>query len=83
MLTITRNLSVEPLLNITDPEFEHQYKLGIWWAIYGNDQGNGKYNDIYLVENIDTLLCRCFDVNRVGFYLGMVHGGYLVSQGDI
>jgi hypothetical protein len=83
MLTITRTLSIEPLVHMTDPEFEHQYKLGVWWAIYGDEQGNGKYNDAYVMENIDNNLRRCFDITHVGFYLGMVHGGYLVAKGDI
>ncbi len=82
-MQITATLSVCPLLDIHDPDFEHQYKLGVWWAIYGDEQGNGKYDDKYLMENIDTLLRRCFDVSHVGFYLGMIHGGYLVAQGDI
>jgi hypothetical protein len=83
MLTITRKLSIEPLLDITDPEFEHQYEMGVWWAIYGDEQGKGKYDDRYLVGNIELLLKRGFDLNHIGFYLGMVHGGYLVSQGDV
>jgi hypothetical protein len=82
-MQITHNLSVCPLLNITDPQFEHQYKLGVWWAIYGDEQGKGKYDDNYLMENIDQNLRRCFELSHVGFYLGMIHGGYLVSEGVV
>jgi hypothetical protein len=83
MLHITRNLSVCPLVDITDPDFEHQYQLGVWWAIYGDEQGKGKYDDKYLMENIELLLRRCFELSHLGFYLGMIHGGYLVASGDL
>jgi len=79
-LLITHNFSIEPLVNITDPDFAKAYELGVWWALYGDEQGKGKYDDHYLVENIACLLKRGFDLNHVGFYLGMIHGGWLVSQ---
>jgi hypothetical protein len=82
-MQITRNLSVCPLLDITDPEFAKQYELGVWWAIYGDEQGKGKYDDRYVVGNIELLLNRAFDLSHVGFCLGMIHGGWLVSQGDV
>jgi hypothetical protein len=82
-MQITRTLSIEPLLDIHDPDFEHQYKLGVWWAIYGDEQGTGKYDDKYLVENIEQHIGRCFGLSHGGFYLGLSHGGYLVSEGMV
>lgn len=83
-VSVARRFSVEPLLEITDPEFAHQYSLGLWWALYGDYQGNGPYDDRYLIENIS----RNIQAGRynnpsspwftsLGFYLGMLHGGML------
>jgi hypothetical protein len=53
IIEVTRNLSVCPLLDIIDPEFAHKYGLGVWWALYGDEQGTGPYNDSYLIDNIN------------------------------
>ncbi len=83
-ITVTRNFSVCPLLAIEDPEFAHWYGLGVWWAMYGDEQGHGPYEDTYLIENISrNLYAGRYDrpsspwFTSVGFYLGMVHGGIL------
>ena len=75
VIAVTRRLSVVPLVEITDPEFGRQYELGVWWALYGDEQGNGRYDDRYLIENVALLLKRGFDLSHLGFYLGMIHGG--------
>ena len=75
VIAVTRRLSVVPLVEITDPEFGRQYELGVWWALYGDEQGKGRYDDRYLTENVACLLQRGFDLSHVGFYLGMIHGG--------
>ncbi len=80
ILPITRSLSIAPLLDITDPEFERQYSNGVWWALYGDEQGKGRYDDRYLMDGAEMLAQRKFPTNHVGFYLGMIHGGWLVSQ---
>ncbi len=84
-MRITRNLSVCPLLDITDPEFSKQYELGVWWALYGDFQGQGPYEDTYLIENISWNIRagRFSELSspwfaHVGFYLGMLHGGWLI-----
>ena len=79
-LLITHNFSIEPLVNITDPDFAKAYELGVWWALYGDEQGKGRYDDRYLMDGAEMLAQRKFPTNHVGFYLGMIHGGWLVSQ---
>ena len=83
-IAIRRGFSVQSLMNIDDPEFAHWYGLGVWWAMYGDDQGNGPYDDYYLIENIsrnlqagryDSLSSPWFA--HAGFYFGMLHGGTL------
>ena len=88
-MQITRNLSIEPLLDITDPEFAHQYSMGVWWAMYGDKQGHGIYADDYLIGNITRNL-RAGRYSSLssswlptsGFYFGMLHGGWLVKESD-
>ena len=80
---ITRELSVCPLVDITDPEFEHQYELGVWWAMYGDEQGKGPYDDEYLIGNVSRYIKRGWHNDMsIGFYLGMIHGGWLVKPSD-
>jgi len=33
VISVTRRFSVEPLLDITDPDFAHWYELGVFWAM--------------------------------------------------
>jgi len=40
-IAVWRDFSVQPLLEITDPEFAHWYGLGVFWALYGDEQGLG------------------------------------------
>ena len=83
-VTVRRDFVVQPLLEIEDPEFAHWYSLGVWWALYGDEQGHGPYQDMYVIENISrNLSAGRYDrlsspwFTSVGFYLGMVHGGML------
>ena len=84
IISVTRRLSVEPLLDINDPEFARWYSHGVFWAMYGDYQGLGPYDDRYLIENIS----RNIEAGRygrpdspwfasAGFYFGMVHGGMI------
>ncbi len=75
VIMVTKNLSVASLVEITDPEFAREYTLGVWWALYGDEQGKGRYDDRYLTENVALLLERGFPLSHLGFYLGMIHGG--------
>lgn len=81
---VTSKFSVQALLDIDNAEFAHWYELGVWWAMYGDEQGRGIYRDQYLIHTIgdglqrgwyDSLLSGWFPM--VGFKLGMVHGGML------
>ncbi len=89
VISVTHGFSVPALFDIADAEFAQQYGLGVWWAIYGDDQGNGPYDDRYLIENVsrniqasryDNLSSPWF--TSLGFYLGMLHGGWLVRPSD-
>lgn len=82
IIAVTRRFTAQALLDIADAEFAHQYGLGMWWAIYGDEQGKGLYDDRYLIDNIsrniqagryDSLSSPWFA--HAGFYLGMLHGG--------
>jgi hypothetical protein len=84
IISVTRSFSVPALLDIENPEFARLYELGMFWAMYGEKQGRGPYEDTYLIENI----CRNLHAGwydhmsspwfaSIGFYLGMVHGGMI------
>jgi hypothetical protein len=88
-ITVRRNFVVPSLLEITDPDFAHQYSMGVWWAMYGDYQGNGPYDDRYLIESVSrNIQARRYDnlsspwFTSLGFYLGMLHGGWLVLPSD-
>lgn len=83
-ITVRRNFSVQSLLDIEDPEFAHWYGLGVFWAMYGDQQGNGLYCDAYIIDTIQHGVSSGWYGDRmsswfahVGFYLGMLHGGML------
>ncbi len=84
LIPVTRSFSVQPLLEINDPVFAHWYELGVFWAMYGDFQGNEPYEDRYLIDNIS----RNIQAGRyeqldsswftsAGFYFGMIHGAML------
>lgn len=81
---VTSKLRVQALLDIDNAEFAHWYELGVWWAMYGDEQGRGAYHDKYLIDTIghglrsgwyNSVLSGWFPM--VGFKLGMIHGGML------
>lgn len=87
LIPVSRSFSVQPLVEINDPEFAHWYELGVFWAMYGDYQGNGPYEDRYLIENVSrNLWAGRYDstsspwFSSVGFYLGMLHGGCLTPR---
>ncbi len=84
LIPVSRSFSVQPLVEIYDPEFAHWYELGVFWAMYGDYQGNGPYDDRYLIDNISRNIQagRFSDLSspwfaHAGFYFGMLHGGLL------
>lgn len=84
LISVTRNWQLEALLEIENPEFQHWYELGVWWAMYGDEQGKGQYNDQYLIVNLTNhiksgwfkeLTSTFFPM--LGFELGMIYGGMI------
>ncbi|HEU4966355.1 MAG TPA: hypothetical protein VFT53_02645 [Candidatus Saccharimonadales bacterium] len=83
-ITVKRGFSVTPLLDIENAEFAHWYCLGVWWAMYGDEQGKGQYRDRYIIDVLHHgILSHWFDsptsgwFPMVGFNIGMLHGGML------
>ena len=83
-IRVTRSFAVEPLLDIHNAEFAHWYELGVWWAMYGEEQGKGPYRDRYIIDVLHHgMLSHWFDsitsgwFPMVGFNIGMLHGGML------
>jgi hypothetical protein len=81
---VTRTLTVQALLDIEDPQFAHWYELGVWWALYGDQQGNGPLSDRYPIVAIQRGIASGWYTNldsgwfpMIGFKLGMMHGGML------
>src|SRR6266568_7244044 len=84
LISVTRNWQLESLLEIENPAFLHWYELGVWWAMYGEEQGSGQYDDQYLIVNLTShikagwyseLTSELFPL--LGFELGMIHGGMI------
>lgn len=89
VIAVRHDFSVIALLAIKDQQFAQQYGLGVWWAMFGDEQGNGPYEDMYVVDNISrNIQAGRFSspqspwLSHVGFYLGMLHGGWLVKPSD-
>lgn len=83
---VTSKLTVQERLDIDKAEFAHWYELGVWWTMYGEEQGRGTYQDKYLIDAIGHGLKSGWYNNplsgwfpMVGFKLGMIHGGMLDS----
>jgi hypothetical protein len=84
LLTISRTLSVVPIIDIRNQDFARWYSSGVFWALYGDEQGHGPQTDTYLITNIThAVRAGWYDhldsghLQPSGFYLGMVHGGML------
>ena len=83
-LQITNKLMVTPLIDLESAEFAEQYKLGIRWSMYGDEQGQGPVPASYLVTSLQRYAeADCFSTNdpyhlsHLGFFFGMYHGGIL------
>lgn len=84
LVTVRRNFVVTSLLEIENPEFAHWYELGVFWSLYGEQQGIGPYRDTYVIDNIQNGICngwyhdlRSGWFEMIGFNLGMLHGGMI------
>ena len=83
-MAIQRQVHVTPLVTMQSEAFAKQYELGVWWSMYGDEQGQGPVRDSYFVLNLEHCIERgYFDgqhdhcLSYIGFYLGMYHGGIL------
>lgn len=84
-----RKQTLTPLIDLRNATFARQYELGIWWSMYGEEQGNGLVPDNYLIDNLRWMVTdkemfngeqESWLYETVGFLLGMVHGGVLSPQ---
>jgi hypothetical protein len=82
IIPITNRFKVPALLPIENEQFAHCYSRGVFWALYGDYQGNGPYADRYLIDNVARAIANGWyhDLNgdrlrSSGFFLGMIHGG--------
>ncbi len=83
----TKRPAVPPLIDIQSEAFAKQYQLGVWWSMHGDEQGKGPVSASYLVTNLKSYTERgCFNSHndswlaRIGFFLGMYHGGILLPS---
>jgi hypothetical protein len=79
-----QQVPLRPLIDIETVEFGKHYENGVYWSMYGDEQGRGLVCDSYLVTNLKNYATRgYFDrhdgywLPHLGFYLGMYHGGVL------
>lgn len=84
LISVTPKLHIEALLEIENVDFKHWYELGVWWALYGDGQGNGPYDDCYLIGNFTSHIKSGWYNDfadgwfpMIGFELGMCHGGMI------
>lgn len=84
MLNFASHSTNVPWIDIQSREFAKQYELGVWWSMYGDEQGRGPVAASYLVNNLKCYAERdYFGTNDpyhlylLGFFLGMYHGGIL------
>ena len=82
-----RKQSGPPLLDIQSAAFAEQYELGVWWSMYGEEQGKGLLSIRYLKANLERYCERRYFEQQdpywrhhIGFYIGMYHGGVLSPQ---
>src|SRR5439155_11948557 len=86
-IAVTRKFDVSALLTIHNSEFANWYSHGVWWAIYGDFQGQGIYEDRYLIDNVLRNIAQGWYNQPLsgallssGFYLGMIHGGNITPK---
>jgi len=83
-LQISNKLMVTPLIDIQSAEFAKQYKLGVRWSMYGDEQGQGPVPASYLVTNLQRYAQQDYfstndpyHLSHLGFFFGMYQGGIL------
>ncbi|HYT29058.1 MAG TPA: hypothetical protein VEL72_08565 [Ktedonobacteraceae bacterium] len=83
----TKQQSLTPLIDIQSAAFAAQYERGVWWSMYGDEQGKGPVPASYLVTNLKDYADRDYfgtndpyHLSHLGFFFGMYHGGILSPQ---
>jgi len=96
LLQNTKKLSIPPLIEIQSATFAGSYANGVWWRLFGwrehgEVEAQGPLPESYLIDNLKV----CARMNRfderhdiqlredTGFFLGMLHGGVLTSEGAL
>ncbi|QBD80267.1 hypothetical protein EPA93_31530 [Ktedonosporobacter rubrisoli] len=86
-----QQLHILPLLDIQSVEFANHYEQGVWSAMYGDQQGEHPIPISYLVQVLRdyekhgyfTAPDCATHLQRIGFYLGVYHGGVLAPQSGL
>ena len=63
-----------PLIDIQSAEFARQYELGIWWSMYGDEQGQGPVPASYLVTNLQRYVVESNEPRPCVFTHGILLG---------
>jgi hypothetical protein len=81
---VTKKLAIPPLIEFENTAFADSYRNGLWWAMYGDSEGEKPLPDSYLVDNLKRDASKgTFDgqhddsLYHLGFYFGMLHGSIL------
>ncbi len=84
---VTKEQSLIPLIDIQSAAFAEQYVRGVWWSMYGDEQGKGPVAASYLVANLKHYAehdhfgtSDPYHLHHLGFFLAMYHGGILSPQ---
>ena len=80
----TKQQSLTPLIDIQSAAFAAQYERGVWWSMYGDEQGKGPVPASYLMTNLKDYADHDYfgtndpcHLSHLGFFFCMHHGGIL------
>jgi len=89
---ITPGLCIASLLVIEHPRFHNGYEQGVAWSLFHRET-TGPFDDLYLPDRFTAEMVHyptsfaaqnephlCW---RLGFWLGMIHGGVLLPNGKL
>jgi hypothetical protein len=89
---ITPGLCIASLLMIEHPRFHAGYEQGVAWSLFHRET-TGPLDDLHLPDRLTAEIVHCpsyFEARneqslcwRLGFWLGMVHGGVLLPNGSL
>lgn len=89
-LHVTSTLHITPLVDIRSASFATSYSQGVYWCLYGEYANDAPLLDHYIVTNLNAYITKgYFDGKHehclpfIGFWLGMIHGGVLMPDGQL